>query len=176
MQFTPQRIVVVNSLLFVLVMTLAVMLLTRERLLPGPPPVDDVRDEVAELIEQRESARDRLEGELKALGEKDIFATIIPMPTPTPTPTPTPVPPPDISNVTSDWRLEIILPRSQMARFESESGDDIWDLHPGESRRERDDGRDVDVYLDAVDTTEFSATVRIEWEGEAQTRTFRMFD
>ncbi len=176
MQLSPQRLVLINSLLFLLVMGLAAMLITRERPLPGRPPVEDVQREVSQLIEERGSALDQLEGELEALGETDIFATIIPEPTPTPTPTPTPVPPPDINVLTEDWRLEIILPQTEMARFESESTDEMWDLNPGDSRRETQDGQGVDVFLDSIDPTEFSATVRIDWEGEAQTRTFRMFD
>ncbi len=173
---TPQRIALINALLFIVVLTLAVLLITRERPLPGRPPVEQVREEVAELIEQRGTARDRLEGQLQALGERRIFATIIPMPTPTPTPTPTPVPPPRIEEVTDRWRLEIILPRSGMAIFEDIGSRETWQLRPGESRTVDHRGRQVPVYLDSVDTSQFSATIRIDVDGSRQTRTFRVFN
>ncbi len=173
---SPQRLAIINTLLFVVVLTLAVLLITRERPLPGRPPVEQVREEVADLIEQRGTARDQLEGQLQALGQKQIFATIIPMPTPTPTPAPTPVPPPRIEEVTDRWRLEIILPRSGMAIFEDLGSRQNWQLRPGESRVVEHRNRQIPVYLDSVDTTQFSATIRIDVDGERQTRTFRVFN
>lgn len=176
MQLSPQRIVLINALLFIMVLTLAVLLITRERPLPGQPPVEEVREEVAQLIEERGSARDQLEGQLQALGQKEIFATIIPLPTPTPTPAPTPVPPPRIEEVTERWRLEIILPRSGTAIFEDIGSRESWQIRPGETHNVDFRNRQIPILLDEVDTTAFKATIRMQVDGSDQTRTFSVFN
>jgi hypothetical protein len=168
------RIMWINGILFVTILILSVSVIQKDRYLPAEPPLKLAKKTVTELIAQQSGEDAAQDTEFQALGQVNLFDTIIPLPTPSPTPVPTPVPPPPINEVTEFWKLNFVL--KSMATFSNIKTQEEWTLKIGEKYEETYRGQKIPVYLDSVDRTAWSATVMIREQGEVQKRSFSMFE
>jgi len=167
-----QRIMIINSAIFVLILAVSVFMITQERTLPGEPPVEELQQEVAKVLSQRASeGTGKVESNLVNLPQRNVFETLIPLPTPTPLP-PKPTPAPVIvDEATEFWRLS--GPLSRMAAFQDIKTREDFSLKIGEYREEKVKGESFKIFLES--TVPFkSATVRMEDDGHVTRRTFTM--
>lgn len=171
--FEARKIMIVNAVLFLIIVGTAVFILTRERRLPGKPPVAEAREEVTRLVASATGDGNAASREFQSLGKVNIFETIIPIPPPTPTPVPPPPEPPNINEVTEYWKLLYVM--SNIASFQHIKTNQEITLKIGESHAEAYRGKQITVYLESVDKRAFSATVMINELNKEQRRTFKMF-
>lgn len=171
MNSLSKRIMLANGVLFVVVLALSYVIMTQERTLPGPPPLDELKTQVAGHLERVRSAPPRTSDNLEHLGRRDLFETIKPQPSPTPRPTPTPTPPPDIKDVTEFWRLSGAL--RSMAVFADIKTRAEFTIKVGESREVEFKGKKIQVTLKSTVSLK-SATISINEMGIEQTRDMQM--
>src|SRR5690606_1847525 len=99
-----QKLIAVNILLFFIIGVGALMLMAESPELPQAPDVEQIEAAPANVANTIDPT-DSLEPQYPTLGQRDLFAVLVPMPTPTPTPPPTPVPPPSLAEAIKDWKL-----------------------------------------------------------------------
>ncbi len=175
------RIILINSLIFVVIITLSAMTIMQDRelpgepefLLPGSPGFDDVEVVVKEIVENQEAEEQQMGGDYPSLGKKKLFDPLVPQPTPSPTPPPTPVPPPDINSVTEHWKLSFV--GKTFASFNNIKTNEDWNMKKGESYTVTYRGQNVPVYLEELNRKQWSVTIAVKEGGKVQTKTIKMF-
>lgn len=170
---TPNRIMLINGMLFLVIVALSALIMTEEREIPSEPPLDSLEHEVSRLLatEDRDVAftGDRYGN----LGAKNIFSTIVALPTPSPSPTPTPKVPPDIKEVTEYWKLAGMI--SSMAMFHDMRSREDFQLRPGETRQVEFRRENLNIELESIDRPNWSVTIKMDYEGNVQRREMKMF-
>lgn len=106
-----QRLFLVNVVLFGLIGVLTFLIVTEDRTIPAPPPLDDLRATLADI--RPDGSKITQPGDqYKKFGKAPVFDTIVPLPTPTPTPVPTPVPPPSLNEALKTWKMQGVAGRT----------------------------------------------------------------
>jgi hypothetical protein len=172
---TSTRIMILNCILFVGIVGIAVAILNQENALPGPPPVEELRDAVDNRLENEELTGDAQGAELARLGSVNLFDTIIPSPTPAPTPTPAPPEPPDINEVIKDWELKGVL--RNVVVFHNRRTREDWNMRIGDTKTERFRNRDIQIELEAIVAQGMTrtATLKMVDLGKTQRKTLSVF-
>jgi hypothetical protein len=168
---TPNRIIWMNAILFVVIAAIALIIIVEERTLPGKPPVAELQARVEQELANTATDTGPQAAELPNFGKVNLFETVVPLPTPTPPPPKTPVPPPDIREITEFWRLSGAL--STMAVFQDTKTKQDFTLKKGEYREEKFKGRDYKIYLKSL-TKLKNATVMVTIDGQVQERIIDM--
>lgn len=170
---TPNRIMLINGMLFLVIVALSALIMTEQREIPGEPPIEDLEYEVSRLLASEDHdvavAGDRYGN----LGGRNIFSTIISLPTPSPSPTPTPKVPPNIGEVTEYWKLAGMI--SSMAMFHDMRSREDFQMRPGETRQIEFRKENVTIELESIDRPNWRVTIKLEYEGNVQRRDMKMF-
>jgi hypothetical protein len=170
---TPQRLMLINSMLFLVILALSVLILTEERRVPEAPPLAQLR----KTVEGR-MARDTTEVTVVAdnyqnLGRKNMFDTIIPLPTPSPKPTPTPRPAPLIAEVTEFWKLSSMI--STMAIFQDIKTKEDFTMRVGDTREVEFRKEKLTIKLEAIDRPNWRVVISMSYGGNVQRREMKLF-
>jgi len=169
---SPNRIMMANAILFIVILGMSFHILTQERTIPGAPPVADYVKQVRADAKTTVTNPDLKPNPLPSLGKAEIFTTIIPLATPTPAPTRTPVPPPTAEEVTEFWQLRAML--STFATFEDVKVQKEMTLKIGQSVEAAYKGQTYDIKLLEIDKKKWTVTVNIMQLGPQANRTFSM--
>ncbi|CAN5198985.1 hypothetical protein BH09SUM1_BH09SUM1_24330 [soil metagenome] len=167
----PNRIMMINGILFCVIITVSVIIMRQERQAPGEPPLREIQQAVAAKLTADSGDQAGPSAELPNFGAKNIFDTLIPRLTPTPQPPKTPVPPPRIDEVTDGWRLS--GPLSTFASFQDIKTREDFILKIGETRDEKYKGQTVKITLESTEKLK-SATIMMNMDGEVQRRKLTM--
>ncbi|MCC5875092.1 MAG: hypothetical protein JJU11_02625 [Candidatus Sumerlaeia bacterium] len=170
---TPNRIMLINGMLFLVVVALSVLIMTEERLIPEEPPISELEDEVTYLLTNAERQVTLGEDRYGNIGNRNIFSTIKPLPTPSPSPTPTPKVPPNINEVTEYWKLGGML--STMAMFQDMRTREDFQMRPGDVREIEFRREKIPVELESIDRANWRVTIKMNYEGNVQRREMKMF-
>lgn len=168
---SSQKIVIVNCLLFIGIVAMGAFLLTQETTLPGRPPIAEIQNYVIADLEENPPEANLGGMQLRNLGKKNVFDTIIPMPTPSPSPIPPTPAPPSIDDVTKDWELSGVLTSFGLFKVRNEE----FTLKLGESYDQKYRNDTIPVFLDKIDKENWSATLMIKELGIIQRRTLSVF-
>ncbi|MCX7765906.1 MAG: hypothetical protein N2246_04270, partial [Candidatus Sumerlaeia bacterium] len=95
------------------------------------------------------------QADFKALGERNIFATIIPRPTPVPRPTPTPAAPPRINVLLRTWKLSSIIGNRVMLTDTAKREE--WTMKEGDTKQVEYRGELYTITLKKINKRNFSA-------------------
>lgn len=170
---TPNRIMLINGMLFLVIVSLSILILTEERQIPEEPPVSELQHEVTRMLASEERQVTRDDDRYGSLGNRNIFTTIKPLPTPSPSPTPTPKVPPNINEVTEYWKLAGMI--SSMAMFQDMRTREDFQMRPGEKRTVEFRRENIQIELESINRANWRVTVKMNYEGNIQRREMKMF-
>lgn len=171
-----QKLILVNTFLFLGVGAFAFLMITEERQLTAEPPIDVIESIIEGNVEQKDQEAEQEELGAK-FGDAPIFDTLIALPTPSPTPEPTQPPDPPIEEALKSWKINGIVSGVvfiQDARTRNDFFMDIDD--PNDVQIVRYRNTDMDIKLKSIDDIYFTATFSYTGPQGEQTHTIGMFD
>ena len=167
-----KRIMMINSVLFLVILALSALVLTEERTVPEAPPIKELVRTVETQLANSQGAVVSNVDAYQNLGKRNILDTLVPLPTPTPRPTPTPKPPPVLAEVTEYWKLGGVL--SKMVVFEDIKTREPFTMRIGESKEVEFKKEKLTIVLEAIDRAAWKATIKMTYGGNVQRRELKM--
>ncbi len=165
------RIIIANSMFFLVIVGLAYFIVQEERTLPEKPDIDQL-DELSSKISSSASSTGT-ENRYGNLGRKPIFDTIIPQPpTPTPSPAPTPAPPP-IDKVVQYWELSGVL--DGLAFFHDMRSNEDITIQQDNFHQVRFGNDTINVYLESANLRDGKAVIYMKEMGQIQKKEYSMW-